>query len=332
MQKKSFSSSIGVPTETSVEGLGVENALSQQLRPLSSSALAQASSQFDERLRVLTLMEQVNHLCRGVQRHRGFSMGLLAGNKSFLRDFDLLQQQMNRRIQLIAAFANLNKSLLTHMDIERLHYAWNTIRDNWQEDSVLENFEFHSHFVDQLLVIMSRLTEKVRQPYSLEIRQLVSNVKQNETNRDKLYPDLLYFSHRKLPRFIEFLGKVRALSVHSAAVGFCDKEHQRKLYYLLNCIEQEREVLFELTAALQMNLIDRLPSLLTIKTYEYKLDFLLEKISQEILAVSVVAIKEEEVFSLVTDIIDIYWRVVDDSLSLLNIWQNEDLEQWLLEG
>jgi len=324
MQKK--------PLLSTVDDSDTDNDIGQGHNPPLAAVLKKVSIHFDDRLSVFTLMEQINHLCRGVQRHRGFSMGLLAGNKSFLNDFNLLQLQMNRRIQLITAFASLEKSFLSQTDIERLHYAWNTIRDNWQEDSVLENFEFHSHFVDQLLVMMARLTEKIRLPYSVEIRSLVSVEKKQEKHEDSLYFKLLHFSHQKLPRFIEILGKIRALSVHAAAVGSCEKENEKKLYYLLTCVEQERESLFDMTTILQFGLIDRLPSLLTIKTYEYKLDFLLEKITQDILNMSVISVKEEEVFSLVTDIIDIYWRVVDDSLSLLNVWQREDLELWLVDG
>jgi len=310
-----------------------EEAPSSDLESPMMSALIKVSDDFSGRLRVFTLMEQVNHLCRGVQRHRGFSMGLLAGNKSFLDNFVLLQQQVNRRIQLITAFVNQAPFLLNHTDVERLHFAWNTIRDNWQEDSVLENFEFHSHFIDQLLVMMGRLIEKVHRPYGIEIRALILQKGMSDIRDvDSVYYKLLFFSHGTLPRFIEILGKIRALSVHAAATGYCEKEYKKKLHYLLQCVAQEREGLFEVTAYLQASLIGQLPALLTIKTYEYKLDFLLKKMDDDFLEAETIKVKEEEAFNLVTDIIDIYWRVVDDSLNLLNTWQNVDLEQWLIDG
>lgn len=319
---------------SAVNGDGSPNSgVSNSQEPPLTATLAKLSDDFSRRHNVFTLIEQVNHLCRGVQRHRGFSMGLLAGNKSFLESFTSLQQQMNRRIQLITAFVNQTPLLLSHTDAERLHYAWNTIRDNWQEDSVLENFEFHSHFVDQLLVLMGRLIEKINRPYSAVIKELMEQKGRCDDPDDQsIYYTLLQFSHRKLPRFIEVLGKIRALSVHASATGRCEKEYEKKIYYLLHCIEQERESLFKMTTYLQANLIGQLPALLTIKTYEYKLDFLLQKIGDDILKAGKISVKEEDIFSLVTDIIDIYWRVIDDSLNLLSAWQHDDLERWLING
>lgn len=304
----------------------------QAVPPL-NSALTKASESFNERLKIFTLVVQLNHLCRGVQRHRGLSIGLLAGNKSFLDNFLMLQEQINRRVQIIAAFVGQSPSLLSKTDLERLHYAWNTIKDNWQQDSVLENFEFHSYFVDQLLATMARLLDKIRAPYSEKIQECIDQENNNDLLVEtEIYQNLVEFSQKKLTRFIELLGKIRALSVYAAVSGSCTKEHEKKLDYLLQCVDSERDSLFESTVYLHSKLADRLPSLLTIRTYEYKLDFLLEKMSSDFLNVEVVHAKEEEVFNLVTDIIDVYWRVVDDSLNLMNLWQQDDLERWLISG
>jgi hypothetical protein len=303
---------------------------STKQRPL-TSPLVKASANYNERLIIFNLIEQLNHLSRGIQRHRGYSMGLLAGNRSFEKKFSALQDQMIRRIQVLTAFANHSPNLLRDTDIERLHYAWDTIRDNWQGDSVLESFEFHSHFVDQLLILMVRLAEQIRQPYAKKIVELVDSSPDTGTHDEtSLYQRLLYFSTRQLPRFIEMLGKIRALSVNSAATGRSEPDSDKKLRYLHQCVRQEKLTVFELTNSLQQNLMDQLPSLLTIKTYEYKLDHLLDQVAKEVIEKKVIAIGEEEIFELATDIIDIYWRVVDDSLYLLHRWQTEDLENWLL--
>ena len=180
-----------------------------QEEKLLKQALLKVSANFNERLASFSLMEQINHLCRDVQRHRGFSLGLLGGNKSFVVEFHRLQQQMDRRIQVITAFAEREPLLLNRTDTERLHYAWNTICDNWQDDSVLENYEFHCHFVDQLLLLMARLAEKLRQPYAKQIQHFVSGkARAPALDESSTYQQLLHFTYRQLPAFIEMLGKV----------------------------------------------------------------------------------------------------------------------------
>ncbi len=291
------------------------------------------SKALEERVALFSLIEQLAYLCRGVQRHRGYSMGLLAGNRSFLHEFDRLQEQLARRVKLIVTFAHPPRECLTESDVEQLHYAWNTIQDNWQDDSVLENYELHSHFVEQLLSLITKLTEKVKQPFIVTISDILGE-KTEETTPDikNNYQSLLFFSSNQLPRFIEMLGKVRALSVHAAATGYCEIEQKNKLNYLLKCVRQKKQAIVESADYLQKRITINLPALLTIRTYGYKLDLLIDKINKDIIDSPKIAVKSENIFDLMTDIIDSYWAVSDGGLALLSNWQKQDMEQWLLEG
>lgn len=291
--------------------------------------LKHSAADFNERQKAFNLIDQLNHLCRAVQRHRGLCLGLLAGEQLFAQSFHHLRRQMARRIELVIAFCEMSDKLVTDDDVVKLRNDWNTIHDNWLDDSVLENFEFHSHFVSQLLFLVSRLSEKIQQPY---LHKLQTSLSDDASNNTSIYEDLLSFSTKQLPQFIELLGKTRALSVHVATTGHRHEDYEKKLAYLLQCISAEKEAIGAMTAHFQQVLGDQLPSMVTVKIHEYKLNFLLEKVNSDIVRHSKKSINGEEFFKLASDVIDAYWSAVDDCLSLLNLWQTRDIERWLIEG
>lgn len=287
---------------------------------------------FNQRMHIFNIVEQLTHLCRGIQRHRGLSIGLLSGSTTFAEYFNQLQNQLDRRVRLISSLALASDNLLDQQATQTMETAWKTVRHNWQQDSVLENFEFHSHFVEQMLLQVSRLTASIEQPYLQYINQLNDGYSELEVEFAGQYQQMIQFFWRELPPFIELQGKVRALSVHAASVGKVDQEVVKKLAYLAQCIQERKETIYSLTSNLQQLMREKLPSLLTVKIHEYKLDLLLNKIENDILVNTQVEISSEDVFTLASDVIDAYWSSIDDCLGLLRIWQNKDLESWLIEG
>lgn len=318
-----------VPADESsvkAQSIGIEAPL------IRAHLLRSSATNFSERQKVFNLIDQLNHICRAVQRHRGLCLGLLAGEQVFAQSFHLLRRQMARRIELVVAFCEHSDTLVTADDVSQLCNDWNTIRDNWLDDSVLENFEFHSHFVSQLLLLVGRLAENIQQPY---LHQLQSSLTQQAPESDKTastYEEILKFSTRQLPQFIELIGKTRALSVHVATTGHRHDDYEKKLGYLLQCIAAEKPSIASITANFQQDLGDQLPSMVTVKIHEYKLKFLLEKVDSDIIKHQKKSISGEEFFRLASDVIDAYWSAVDDGLGLLNVWQTRDIERWLIEG
>ena len=294
--------------------------------------LKSSAANFNERQNVFNLIDQLNHLCRAVQRHRGLCLGLLAGEQVFAQSFHHLRRQMARRIELVVAFCELSGALVSDEDVNKLCNDWNTIRDNWLDDSVLENFEFHSHFVSQLLLLVVRLAEKIQQPYLHQLKASLAEESAKVSQSASIYEDVLQFSTRQLPQFIELIGKTRALSVHMATTGHRDEDYEKKLSYLLQCITVEKAAIANVTAHFQQVLGDQLPSMVTVKIHEYKLNFLLEKVTSDIIKSHRKSISGEEFFRLASDVIDAYWSAVDDGLGLLNVWQTRDIERWLIEG
>ena len=303
-----------------------------ELPAMRTHLLKYSAVDFGERQKVFTLIDQLNHLCRAVQRHRGLCLGLLAGEQLFAQSFHHLRRQMAKRIELVVAFCEQSKALVNDGDIAKLYNDWNTIRDNWLDDSVLENFEFHSHFVDQLLLLVARLAKKVEQPYLHQLQSsLAENDQQPSAQAASIYEEVLAFSTRQLPQFIELLGKTRALSVHVATTGQRHEDYEKKLMYLLQCISAEKEVIANMTANFQQTLADQLPSMITVRIHEYKLNFLMEKVNSDIINHSPNPISGEEFFRLASDVIDAYWSAVDDCLGLLSLWQTRDIERWLVD-
>lgn len=294
--------------------------------------LKSSAVNFNERQNVFNLIDQLNHLCRAVQRHRGLCLGLLAGEQVFAQSFHHLRRQMARRIELVVAFCELSDTVVTEEDVNKLCNDWNTIRDNWLDDSVLENFEFHSHFVSQLLLLVGRLAEKIQQPYLHQLQSSLTEQVDQVSRSASIYEEVLQFSTRQLPQFIELIGKTRALSVHVATTGNHCEDYEKKLGYLLQCINAEKVSIANVTAHFQQALGDQLPSMVTVKIHEYKLNFLLEKVNSDIIKHHKKSISGEEFFRLASDVIDAYWSAVDDGLGLLNAWQTRDIERWLVEG
>ena len=174
-------------------------------------------------------------------------MALLAGNTVFQGDFILLQKQFERRLASLEAFAKLTGGLLSAREKENLHNAWHTIRVDWQQDDVIDNFELHSHFIEQLHGMMVSVGKTIEQPVSMLIAQAEDSPLPIE---DALaYPrlfkqmELLHFISSQVPAMIEQIARIRGLATYAAAKGVCDYHHDRKLRYVISCSRAQHEKL-----------------------------------------------------------------------------------------
>lgn len=281
-------------------------------------------AEYDFRRSSLLMIKQLMHLCRDVQKHRGLGMGLLAGNMEFSPRFQLLQQQMARRIDTLEVFSLKAPNPFSRSEAEKINAAWQTIRAGWHDDSVLENFQFHCHFVEQLLHMVMQLSHCLSS-------DTASQFPLAET--DKNYKDeLLVFVCQQLPRMIEFLGMVRALGTHSATLGHNIEEHDKKLKYFCQCVKTEKIQIIRIAEQLHQHIGADIPTLLVLRTYEYKVDAMINKIEKHIIGRAKIKIKSDDLFTMLTDIMDVYWRVVDDGIDLLHHYQDLALESWYVNG
>jgi hypothetical protein len=295
-----------------------------------AQAFARFCSLYRQRQDALTLVKQLTQMIKAVQRHRGMSMALLGGNQLFRDDFSRLQQQLERRLRSLQTFAS-DTELLTERDRENLHSAWVTISHDWQQDSVIDNYELHCHLIEQLLAMLATLSKALEQP----ITSLLF-VSGSPTEADSLtYPsrfkhlEVLHFTLRQMPAVVEQIGRVRALATYAAAIGHCDSHHDRKLRYVIQNTRVNNEKLRHQSKRLEPILQDDIALLSQLKSYELKLMFLLNMVDMDVLNGTGVNADSNRIFSLATDIIDVYLNVVEDGILLISRWHEDELENWL---
>lgn len=301
--------------------------------PLSNnSSLELFTTLFYQRQDALLLIKQLIHMIKAVQRHRGLSMGLLGGNNLFKEDFNRLQTQLTRRLELFIAFALRTQNLLSARDQENLQSAWTTISHDWQEDSVIDNYELHCHLIEQLLGLLATLAKQLEQPIAAVIATNREPTRVHATGA--VYPnrfkqlEVLHFSTRLMPAVAEQIGRIRALATYAAALGYCSPDYASKLRYVIQCTRVNNEKLRHQAKRMEGILEKDTPLLSQLKSYEIKLTFLLNMVEQDVLKAEVTA-DSNRLFDIATDIIDMYLHVVDEGVLLLEQWHQDEIERWL---
>ncbi len=279
----------------------------------------------------INLIHQINHLVKGVQSHRGISMGLLAGNRALESDLNGLQGQIGRRLATLNAFSSMTEGLFNPRDRDSIQFAWDTIRDNWQDDKLSENFELHSYFIEQLFHVSSVVAKSLEVPMleSLDERVAAGAFSVGEYSRHTKQVELLHFSCSVLPTIIESIAKIRGLASFSAAMGSAEYEHDRKLRFLLQCAREQNETTHQRAQRLHGVLKGEFKAKYVIGELETKFVHLIELVEKDILSGQAIHSSSSQLFDLATNVIDRYWGIVEDGLGMLRIWHRDDLELWI---
>lgn len=289
---------------------------------------------FTRRESTLSLISQLNRIVIAVQRHRGISMGLLAGNSVFEKDFKALQQQLEKRITLFEFFSTKSQGIIGEKDLQNIRMAWQTIRDGWQGDRLSDNFELHSHFVEQIFVIIQVLAKSLETPMQ---SALASASADDAKNDDGIYPrsakkiEVLSFICSQLPVMIEYMAKIRGLATYCAALGETDDELCRKLRYFIDCARERNEKIRHCAGRLQQISEGWMTSLSLINELETKFVYLLSLIESSLLSKGQVKSSASQLFDLATSIIDAYWKIVEEGLYVVRLTHTAELEDWIRE-
>lgn len=298
-------------------------------------------SDYRRREDALSLISQLNQVIKAVQKHRGMTMALIAGNMDFRGDFGILQHQLDRRIAVLQAFIRRSPELITSRQEESLCLSWQTIRQDWQEDKLSDNFELHSHFIEQLQAIVYGLAKVLEKPLAGE--KFLPGEKPLENDESVSYESVSYpqifkqievlnFVAKELPAMIEQIAKTRGLSTFITASGSVDYHHDRKLRYVLRCTRQQSEKLRHQSERLQTVVGTAIPSLPEINVIELKLIYLMEMVENDVLGGGRIQTKSQDLFQIATDLMDVYWVTVNEGLTLVRRWREEALEVRLKQG
>ncbi len=279
----------------------------------------------------VNLLYQMHYLVKDVQRHRGISMGLLAGNRVLEGDLSELQCQVARRLEVIHAFAGMTDGVFNQRDRDSVQFAWGTIRDNWQDDKLSENFELHSYFIEQLFHVSSMLAKSIEVPMLNSLDECMGGdaFSVGEVSRHTKQVELVSFACVALPTMIETIAKIRGLASFSAAVGRAEYEHDRKLRFLLQCAREQNEMIHQRAQRLHEVLKGDFNIKYVIGELEIKFVHLMALVDKDVLSGKAIHSSSSQLFGLATSIVDRYWGIVDDGLGILRRWQIDDVESWI---
>lgn len=306
----------------------------QKDNDLNEEVHSQLCDIFTRRELTLNLISQLNHIVKAVQRHRGISMGLLAGNNVFEKDFCLLQKQLQKRIALFEACSAKSNHIIQARDLENIRLAWQTIRDGWQDDRLSDNFELHSHFIEQLFAVTLSLSKVLESPLQTGLANASTTGAHND---DVLYPksikkiEVLDFICSQLPIMIEYMAKIRGLATYCAALGETDEGLARKLRFFIECARERNEKIRHCGERLRTLSQGWFHSLSLINELETKFVYLLSMVEGSILTRGGAKASASQLFDLATSIIDAYWKIVEEGLYVVHLTHGEELEDWIKE-
>lgn len=280
---------------------------------------AQAFEAFRQREAALSALQQTLRLVADIQQHRGSSMAILAGNQDFESRLQMLQAKLRQRLHYLEQSRDEN-GFIRDDYWHAILQEWQAVSEGWRDDTVLSNFELHSHLVEKLLQLIRAggkwLFESDPAFQAAAVKCLDVSV--------------LVFAFQTLPQHVELLAKLRGLSTHAAAMGHCDNEHWVRIDYLLQLARREQVNLRNFTAQRPVMVLRLIPGLLDTQLNEVIFTQWVNRISLEVLQKGRIAPSlADDLFAQGTEIIDGFFAINQQSLSYVRQALEDMLEEVL---
>lgn len=304
-------------------------ALESEESPSPSDASGNPNSQataalYNEQLHCLPIIKLLNRVIKSVQKHRGTSIACLGGDVGFEQVTDQLQNQIDKQLLLISNFAQSSPKILTIKQLFAIQQNWHTIKVGWRDDTIIENFEFHGHLLDQLQGLIRNLCF-----HHFPQMNGGSSTKQDETEVSNF---LLEAVLRDIPDNIELLARLRGLATHATSTKTCDEQMRVRLGF---AIKQSREQYRRLATRLRQFNLDTDPWLIQgansvnqVDPHQVKLDDLLSIIEIEVINSKRVIAKTDTIFNRATEIIDLLWLVSEQGISAIERQIYQEIDHW----
>lgn len=318
------------------------------------TTVAPAFESFRQREVALSALQQILRLVADIQQHRGSSMAILAGNRDFEPRLAMLQAKVKQRLTyldlsrdnnifisdgfnsdgfssdgfLSNGFVSkgflsngfFNKGFLSNESWQAILQEWQAVSEGWRDDTVLPNFELHSHLVDKLLQLM-RAGGKWLFESDMVFKTAIVKC---------LDISVLPFAFQTLPQHIELLAKLRGLSTHAVAMGSCDNDHRVRIDYLLQLAKREQVNLRNFTAQRPVKVLRLIPGLLDTQLNEVVFTQWVTRISTEVLQKGKIQSSlADELFAQGTEIINGFFAINQQSLAYVRQALEDMLEEVL---
>lgn len=263
-------------------------------------------AEYLQQLNTLMLVRHVTLLMIEVQKHRGASMVVLAGNQEFANRVEHSQRVILSYIEIIQQLNLQAGEPIAREKWQSVTHDWQALIAHWQHDPVMANFEFHNHLIDLMVKLIWELISQCH---------FSGNARSESTEGEGMSQVLLTITLKLMPGLLENMARVRGLAAHVCSLGASSPEFDSRFVALLHDLSMTKEKMRAISRGLQHDTLRAVPSLPEILLHDHKLDHLKQIVSTRIIAATHITVESEELFDFASDVINTYAQVIHDGIT-----------------